>query len=172
MSKKQSLYSFFDWKGITIVVLSILGIILSLYLTLNFYYGSEFSYCLTGTDCDLVKKSAYSKIFGIPVSILGLFGYAAIIAATIISLSKKNKWNILFIFSSLGFSFSVYLTYLELFIINAVCSYCIISAVIITLLLILIVMKKAIMSPKPSFARSLVLFLFISAAVFAGAYSI
>lgn len=172
MSKKRSLYSFFDWQGIAVIVLASAGIILSLYLTINFYYGSEFSYCITGTDCDIVKKSAYSKIFGIPVSILGVIGYAAILTAAVTSLSKKKKWNLLFIFSSLGFSFSFYLTYLELFIIKAVCSYCIISAIIITLILILIIMKKANMSPKLSFGKSFFLFLFLFATVFTVSYSI
>lgn len=171
MSKKNSFLQTYDWKDISIILLSLTGILLSLYLTINYYSGSDLSYCITGTDCDVVKKSAYSKIFGLPVSALGIIGYIAICVSMLSSLSKRNKWNMLFIFSSLGFSFSIYLTYLELFIIKAVCSYCIISALLITLILFLVINKKVIMAPKFSYAKVFILFIFMSAIVFAGSYS-
>lgn len=172
MAEKYRFSSFADWKGISIIVLSIIGLLLSLYLTKNYYSGSELSYCITGTECDVVKKSAYSKIFGLPVSALGIMGYAAIIAVAFLSLSKRNKWNSLFVITTLGFAFSIYLTYLEFFVIKAICSYCIASALIISLILLLIILKKDSMSPKLSFAKGLLLFVFLSTTVFAGSYSI
>ena len=167
----KKLISKFDWKDLFIILLSFLGILLSLYLTINFFKGSDISYCITGADCDVVKKSAYSKIFGIPVSVLGILGYGAIIISALTSLSKKNRWNLLFVFSTLGLAFSAYLTYVELFVIKAICSYCVASAIIVTLIFFLVISKKQMMAPKLSFAKSFFIFLFISAMVVAVSYS-
>lgn len=167
----KKLKSKFDLKDLSIIALSFFGIVLSLYLTINYFKGSDISYCITGTDCDVVKKSAFSKIFGIPVSALGILGYGAIIISTLTSLSKKNRWNLLFVFSTLGLAFSAYLTYVELFIIKAVCSFCVASAIIITLIFFLVISKKQMMAPKLSFAKSLFIFIFISAMVVAVSYS-
>ena len=167
---KKSLAKF-DWKDISILALSLVGILLSLYLTINYFKGSDLSYCITGADCDVVKKSAYSKIFGIPVSALGILGYGAIIISALTSLSKKNRWNLLFVFSTLALAFSAYLTYVELFVIKAVCSFCVASAIIISLIFFIVISKKGVMAPKLSLAKSFFIFLFISAMVVAVSYS-
>ncbi len=171
MGKKKTVLSNYDWKDKSTIALSVIGILLSLYLTINYFGGSDISYCVTGTDCDVVKKSAYSKIFGIPVSALGIIGYGAIIISSLTSLSKKNRWNLLFVFSTLGFAFSIYLTYLELYIIKAICSYCVVSAIIISLILFLVISKKSVMAPKVSFAKSFLIFMFVSVLVVAISYS-
>ena len=172
MSKKYSFSSFADWKGISIIALSAAGVILSLYLTVNYFGGNEMSYCMTGTDCDVVKKSAFSKILGMPVSLVGVIGYAAILTAIFTVKTKRKKWNTLFILTTAGFSFSVYLTYIEIFVIKAICSYCIASAVLITLILTLVILKKETMYPKLAIGKGLLIFLFLSATVFAGSYSL
>lgn len=172
MSNKYTFSSFADWKGISITALSVAGIILSIYLTLNYFGGRDISYCITGSDCDVVKKSAFSKILGVPVSLVGIIGYAAILGAIFTVKTKRRKWNTLFLLATAGFSFSVYLTFIEISVIKAICSYCIVSAILITLILALVILKKESMYPKLGIGKGLLIFLFLSTTVFAGSYSL
>ena len=112
-----------------VLILSTIGIILSLYLTYTHITLDETSFCLTGGGCDIIKSSAYSRIYGIPVPVLGLIGYMVIWILTFLKFDKSNIKLIYFI-SVVGLSFSIYLTYIEVFILKALCSFCIISAVV------------------------------------------
>ncbi|NIP30448.1 MAG: hypothetical protein GTO02_10760 [Candidatus Dadabacteria bacterium] len=161
-----------NWKGISIVALSLLGIILSGYLTNKIINYSELNFCLTGVECDIVNSSRYSKLLGVPVSVFGLIGYLSILTVSFLSLTKNNKWKFLYILSMTGFSFTVYLTFLELYIIKAICSLCILSAIIITLILFLVILKKQRMSPKTSLLKLIVLSSFVLFFVFITLFSI
>ena len=94
-------------------------------------------------DCNAVQNSSYSRIFGIlPVGILGLIGYVAIIIAWAIQKVRQDIWAsyaqlAMLAMAFFGTLYSIYLTYLELWVINAVCMWCVSSAVIITLLMLL-----------------------------------
>jgi uncharacterized membrane protein len=93
-------------------------------------------------DCNAVQQSRYAKLFDIlPVGILGLLGYIALLAAWLVrrflprleKLAALSFWGLAFF----AVIFSLYLTYLEPFVIKAVCIWCLTSAVIVTLLLLL-----------------------------------
>jgi uncharacterized membrane protein len=94
-------------------------------------------------DCNTVQASPYAKLFGfLPVGLLGLLGYVAILVAWLIGRSGKGTLSDLatvamFAFSLFGVFFSIYLTYLELAVILAICIWCLTSAVIMALLLFL-----------------------------------
>jgi uncharacterized membrane protein len=91
-------------------------------------------------DCNAVQQSAYARLFGVlPLGALGLFGYALILGTWLIGryTSKKVKnyaWLVLSGATAFGMIFSIYLTYLEPFVIGATCAWCLTSAVIITAL--------------------------------------
>ena len=89
--------------------------------------------CVGGsTGCATVEKSKYSEIAGIHVSVFGLIGYSLILGAT---LWRRDPGRIAaFVLSLFGFGFSLYLTYLELWVIQAICQWCIASATVMTLL--------------------------------------
>lgn len=93
--------------------------------------------------CDTVNTSPYSRLFGVlPVGVLGLGGYIAILAAWLWRRFRSDRLAhavplILFGMTLFGVLFSIYLTYLEPFVIGAVCMWCLSSAVIITVLLLL-----------------------------------
>lgn len=91
--------------------------------------------CIGGsTGCATVEKSDYSKLFGIHVSIYGIVGYALILGA---SLWKGDKARVIaFMLAFFGFCFSLYLTYLELWVIHAICQWCVASAATMTILMI------------------------------------
>ncbi len=62
--------------GLVILVLSALGIVLSVYLTYLYYSKAETAFCIAGSGCDFVRESPYSTILGIPVAIFGVIGYS------------------------------------------------------------------------------------------------
>jgi uncharacterized membrane protein len=94
-------------------------------------------------DCNTVQSSPYSRLFGVlPVGVIGAVGYVAILVAWLASRRGSEVLARLASIALLGFTlfgvlFSLYLTYLEPFVIRAVCIWCLTSAVIITLLMLL-----------------------------------
>lgn len=157
-----------DKTSLIIIVLSVLGLAISAYLTFLYLNNKNVAFCVTGSDCDVVRESIYAKFLGIPVSVVGIVGYSGIILFSLISLTKKSKWLLLYILSLGGFAFSVYLTYLELFVIKAICSFCVISAILITAIFILLVIKKNVLSPKTSYINIVLIGVFVAGLVIFG----
>lgn len=153
-----------------LLVLSVLGLILSLYLTYLHFADSGAAFCAEGSDCDVVRQSAFSSIFGIPVALFGVIGYALIIFFMLSSINNKRKWLLLYIVSLAGVSFSAYLTYLELFIIDAICMYCVVSALFMVAIFFIIIFGKDEYYPKFSGLKTAVLGLFVIAVVLMGSY--
>lgn len=90
-------------------------------------------------SCDIVNKSVFSEIAGVPVAIIGLLGYLAIAGAALWAQKTQQKSGArnLFLLTASGFLFSAYLTYIEVWWLRAVCPICITSQTIIALLLLL-----------------------------------
>ncbi len=125
-----------------IPILALLGIGVSGYLA---YVETQAVPAVCGPvgDCNAVQSSPYARLLGLlPVGVLGLIGYILILVAWYIQrspLGNSATWAgfVLFIIAFGGTLFSLYLTYLEPFVIHAVCVWCLTSAVIITLILLL-----------------------------------
>ena len=114
------------------VALSILGIILASYLVYVHYSGTK-PVCTAGTACIKVQTSQWSKLAGVPVALMGLIGYIAILASLLAPDTEEIRTATLGM-TLIGFAFSGYLTYRELFSIHAICEECATSAVFMTLL--------------------------------------
>ena len=98
-------------------------------------------YCTPGIgNCNTVNSSSYSVLLGIPVAYLGLFMYLAILFLLVFGESiqslKPYTLYLMFGLSFFGFLFSLYLTYLEIWVIKAICEWCIISAILVTVIFI------------------------------------
>ena len=125
------------WMRITLPVLSLVGLAIAGYLT---YVEATQSTAVCGPvgDCNAVQQSIYAKLFGVlPIGIVGLIGYAAIAVAWLISQKTSGRIQRYTVLSMMGMTFfgatfSIYLTYLEPFVIGATCMWCLSSAVIIT----------------------------------------
>lgn len=117
---------------IAAAVLCLLGLGVAGYVTIT-VSGGGIPQCVGGsTGCATVEKSKYSEMVGVHVAVFGLLGYASILGAT---LWRGDPGRIAaFVLSLFGFGFSLYLTYLELFVIEAICQWCVASAVLMTLL--------------------------------------
>jgi uncharacterized membrane protein len=89
--------------------------------------------CLAGgTGCQTVADSSYSHLLGINVAVFGIVGYVVLLIAALLRGDVARMTG--FLAALAGFGFSVYLTYLELFVIDAVCQWCVASAVLMTIL--------------------------------------
>ena len=117
-------------SGLAAFALCALGTAISVYLLVADFVLGGAELCLTGHGCDMVRESRYSSIGGVSVSLLGTLGYAAMAAAALLPLGRRARWSLVFWLSSVAVGFSAYLTYLELFIIEAICSWCVASAAI------------------------------------------
>ena len=116
--------------AIAILVLAVIGTGVASYLTYVHYEGLKV--VCSNTGCATVQSSRYAKLVGIPVATLGLVGYLGILGSLLIKgeLGRMAGFGIALI----GFLFSLYLTYRELFTIHAICEWCVSSAVLMTLL--------------------------------------
>jgi uncharacterized membrane protein len=109
------------------------GVGIAGYLTYVHYAGLH-PICGISHGCETVQTSSYASLFGIPVALLGLITYVLIL----ISLKRPDENGLLagYALTLIGFGFSVYLTYREVFTIHAICSWCVSSAIVFTLLAI------------------------------------
>jgi uncharacterized membrane protein len=116
------------------LLLALAGLGVAAYLTYVHYAGVHPA-CTAGQSCIKVQTSQWSKLAGVPVALIGLLGYAAILAGLLAPDHERTRLVTLTL-TLVGFGFSVYLTYRELFSIHAICEWCVSSAVIMTLLLL------------------------------------
>jgi uncharacterized membrane protein len=114
--------------------LALVGLGIATYLVVVHYTGAE-PVCAVNHGCETVQKSKYSEVAGVPVALIGLIGYIAILASFLVRGENGRLARVAF--TVIGFAFSMYLTYRELFTIHAICQWCVGSAVIMTLLVIL-----------------------------------
>jgi uncharacterized membrane protein len=111
------------------------GFLISAYLTWTHLNGAV-PVCVGGSGgCETVQTSRYSEILGFPVAALGLFAYAAMLVCAIL---RGEKAAISGAFVALvGALFSAYLSYLVLFVLRAICQWCVASAVLVVAYLVL-----------------------------------
>jgi len=142
----------------TIALLAIGGMAVSSYLAYG-NIGDESLFCELGHGCDTVKDSEYSAIFGVPVALLGVLMYIAIFATAVAGVWRPESLRDLsslgvFGMGLFGTIYSAYLTWLELYRIDAVCMWCTISAVLLTGILLISVANLAVRAGSgPATAR-------------------
>jgi uncharacterized membrane protein len=122
-------------------ILAMFGLLVAIYLSYIELTLSQ-AFCGPVGDCNAVQSSSYARLFGIlPVGVLGALGYIAILTAW---WARRQQWGIvskyaplaLFGMAFFGTIFSAYLTYLEPFVIQAVCIWCVTSAILITIIML------------------------------------
>jgi uncharacterized membrane protein len=125
---------------ISMLVLATIGIGVAAYLT-YIHYSGEAPFCsLKGNPCSQVQKSQYSKLAGVPVALIGLIGYVVILGSLLVRESETSRFATV-LFTLVGFGFSAYLTYREVFTLEKICEWCVSSAVIVTVLMCLAVWR-------------------------------
>jgi uncharacterized membrane protein len=119
---------------VAIAIISVIGIGIAGYLTYVHYAGIKVL-CLSSGGCETVQSSTYAKLDGIPVAVLGLAGYIGILLSLALpgDVGRLSGLGLALI----GFGFSAYLTYREIFTIKAICQWCVSSFVLMAVLLVL-----------------------------------
>lgn len=119
----------------TAIVLGTIGFLIAGYVVVTVVLLDRIPQCVGGGGgCAAVEYSSYSRIEGIHVSVFGVVGYALVVGS---SLWKGDTARLAAFFLSLfGFGFSLYLTYLELWEILAICQWCVASAIAMTMLFV------------------------------------
>lgn len=129
-----------DHNKSAIWISSLIGLIVSGYLTYVKLFNQPI-YCTPGLgDCQTVNSSQWSELWGIPIALFGMISYLAILLLVFISprIPFLKMYNKFFVFGigTFGFLYSLYLTYLELFIIKTICQWCLVSAICMTIIFI------------------------------------
>jgi uncharacterized membrane protein len=119
--------------------LALLGLAISIYLTYVHYAGIE-PVCSSISNCERVQTSEYADLVGIPVAVLGIAGYAAIL------LSLRMRVEVTALLAYLAVAFSAYLTWAEVFKIDAICQWCVASA-LVTLAIAVLATLRALGAP-------------------------
>jgi uncharacterized membrane protein len=127
------------WQAWTIPLLAVVGLGVAGYLA---YVETNQVTAICGPvgDCNTVQQSPYAYLFGIPVGVLGLVGYVGIMIAWAAGRFGQGRvsdigWLALFVMALVGTLFSIYLTFLEPFVIGATCAWCLASSIIMAALL-------------------------------------
>ena len=131
------------------IVVAVIGLGIATYLTVVHYAG-EAPVCAIAHGCATVQKSDYAKLAGVPVAVLGVIGYVSILASLI--RDDETSRTAAAFFSVVGLGFSAWLTYVEVGKLDAICIWCVGSAICMAILAALTVSRVLTVS-SPVLAR-------------------
>jgi len=122
-----------------IALLALVGLFVALYMWLHALGFGGAIKCGASGGCETVQTSQWAVFLGFPVAFYGVVGYLAILIIALVALRAsalaQRDWNLLLLLlATMGVVFTAYLTYVELFLIHAICRWCAGSAVIISLI--------------------------------------
>ena len=125
-------------------VTTVVGLLDSIYLSYIKLTHTE-AFCAGIGECDVVNTSPYSEIAGIPMALLGASAYVALVILLIVEgrrgFWKNNSLLIFFGMTLIGLLYSAYLTYIEVAVINAICPFCVLSAVAMLVLFVVSILR-------------------------------
>ncbi|RJP52879.1 MAG: vitamin K epoxide reductase family protein [Anaerolineaceae bacterium] len=132
------------WLYRASIALAIIGLLVSIYMTVYKYTGNE-GMCLGSGDCSTVNASRFSEVNGIPVAVVGIVGYMAILGVHFLekrnALFEKNGSLLIFGMGLAGFVFILWLIYVEIALLKAICPFCVASQAAMTLIFIIAVIR-------------------------------
>jgi vitamin-K-epoxide reductase (warfarin-sensitive) len=118
---------------VLIALLAVAGVAVSSVSLAQHYGTSKTAYCDFGDsfNCDIVNRSSYSSIMGIPVALVGVLGYLALLALSTLYRSRADTPIILLVAALAGLGFALYLTYIEAYVLGVWCILCLSSLFVI-----------------------------------------
>lgn len=116
-------------------ILALCGVVVSSISLQHHYAKSKTAYCEIGEafNCDIVNRSEYSSILGIPVALIGMLGYGALAGLATVYRDRPETPAMLFGAAAAGSVFALYLTYIEAHVLGVYCILCLSSLSLITL---------------------------------------
>lgn len=129
---------------VSLAILSVLGMVDSGIALQRHYAKSATTFCdfSQQLNCDIVNRSEYSTLLGIPVALIGVAGYAAILGLATFRRSRSDTPTRLTTLAVLGLAYALYLTYIEAYVLTTWCILCVISLVLIFLITVLALVLK------------------------------
>ena len=126
------------WGVIVIMLLALTGVFDTAYLTIEHFQGREVG-CSITNGCGEVLNSQYATIGPVPLALLGLIYYLTLVILAALWADKRNPLHLLYLqaLATAGLALSLYLVYLQIFVIQAICQYCMLSAITTTLIALL-----------------------------------
>jgi len=132
------------WLNKTVIVLAAIGLVVAVYMTI-YKITNNNAMCLGSGDCSAVNASRYSEVHGIPVALIGVGGYLAILGLHFLenrnAFLRRNASLFFFGIALTGFLFTLYLIYVEIALLKAICPFCLASQIVMTILFILSVIR-------------------------------
>jgi uncharacterized membrane protein len=132
------------WLYRVSIALVVLGLLVSIYMVI-YKVTSNNAMCLGSGDCSTVNASRYSEVYGIPVAVFGVLGYLAILATHYSEnrnrFFKQNSTLMIFGMALTGFLFTVWLIYVEVALLKALCPFCVTSQTAMTIIFIIAVIR-------------------------------
>ena len=124
---------------VSIAILSVAGMIVSAISLERHYAKSATSYCEFGEkfNCDIVNRSEYSSLMGIPVSLIGVAGYGLLLTLSTLRRSRAETPTRLLMAAAVGLVFALYLTYIEAYVLTTWCILCLTSLALIASIAVL-----------------------------------
>ncbi len=124
-------------------ILAAAGVLVSSFSLYHHFSKSKTSFCdiAQSFSCDLVNRSQYSSVLGVPVALVGILGYLLLLALATIYRRKAETPFMLVIAAIFGLGFALYLTYVEAFVLGAWCILCLASLGLITSISVLAVLN-------------------------------
>ena len=129
------------------LVVAVVGLGVAVYLTYAHYAGIDPA-CGISHGCSKVQASDWSKLAGVPVALFGLIGYVGILASLLLIPGETGRLAAVGL-SWIGFGFSAYLTYVEIAEIDAICQWCVASAICMTALAVMTTARFLRGPPQP-----------------------
>lgn len=117
-----------------VAFLAVLGVVVSSVALKHHYAKSKTEYCELGANfnCDIVNRSEYSEVLGIPVALIGMLGYGAVLGLATRYRERRDAPALIFAGAAAGLAFALYLTYIEARVLGVWCIVCLSSLAVIS----------------------------------------
>jgi uncharacterized membrane protein len=127
-----------------IVAVAVLGLGVAGYLSYTKLFGGTVQ-CIAGHGCQIVQKSSYATFAGVPVPYIGFLGWIGILLSLLVPGDIGR--GITALMTVFGFFFTLYLTYLEIWVIEAICQWCVANGVLMSIAAVLAVWRLLVYTP-------------------------
>ena len=137
-----------------VAALAGVGLLDALYLTVTKIIASRALFCASGGGCDIVQSSRWSTFFGAPTAAWGAVVYAGIVVLALVGFTAQ-RWLFAFLLSVAAAGFSAYLTWIELFVLHAICPYCLVVAIVSAALIVVLLLRRPATAARRGWAQPL-----------------
>jgi uncharacterized membrane protein len=124
-----------------LLALSVIGILLTAYLSWTDWRGDSLKGCAVGSGCDVVLSSRWGRLFGMPTAMWGLLAYVTLAGTAFIARARRHWWTAWAV-AFFGLAYSAYLTAISLTVLDAACPYCLTSLALMTSIFVVVSLQK------------------------------